>query len=71
MIYVHYDGQPVNAADWASDPWIPVMRDGPVEGGGQVVPMQETFDAECRIFGRSAGDEKAPIIALLAALDAL
>ena len=29
MIYVHYDGQPVNAADWASDSWTPVMRDGP------------------------------------------
>ena len=71
MIYVHYDGQPVNAADWASDPWIPVMRDGPVEGGGQVVPMQAPFDPEWRIFGRSAGDDKAPIIALMAALDAL
>ena len=30
MIYAHYDGQPVNADDWASDPWTPVLRDGPV-----------------------------------------
>ena len=71
MIYVHYDGQPVNPADWASDPWNPVMRDGPVERGGQLIPMKAPFNPEWRIFSRSAGDDKAPIIALLAALDAL
>jgi len=71
MIYAHYDGQPVNAADWASDPWSPVLRNGPVELGGQVIPMQAPFDPEWRIFGRSAGDDKAPVIALMAALDAM
>ena len=71
MIYVHYDGQPVNPQDWASDPWTPVMRDGLVERGGRVIPMRAPFDPEWRIFGRSAGDDKAPIIALNAALDAL
>ncbi len=71
LIYAHYDGQPVNAADWASDPWTPVLRDGMVEQGGQIVPMQAPFDPEWRIFGRSAGDDKAPIIALTSALDAL
>jgi acetylornithine deacetylase/succinyl-diaminopimelate desuccinylase-like protein len=71
MIYVHYDGQPVNAADWASDPWTPVMRDGLVEYGGQEVPMKAPFDPEWRIFGRSAGDDKGPIIALIAGLEAL
>ncbi len=71
MIYVHYDGQPANPDDWASDPWTPVMRNGPVERGGQIVPMQAPFDPEWRLFGRSAGDDKAPIVALNAALDAL
>ncbi len=71
MVYVHYDGQPVNPDDWASDPWIPVLRDGPVERGGRIIPMQAPFNPAWRIFGRSAGDDKAPIIALLAALDAL
>ena len=71
MIYVHYDGQPVNADDWASDPWIPVLRTGLVELGGQQVPMESPFDPEWRIFSRSAGDDKAPIIALISALDAL
>lgn len=71
MLYAHYDGQPVDRTDWASDPWTPVLRDGLVERGGLIVPMQAPFDPEWRIFARSAGDDKAPIIALMAALDAL
>ena len=71
LIYAHYDGQPVAAEDWASDPWTPVLRDGLVERGGKIVPMQAPFDPEWRIFARSAGDDKAPIVALTAALDAL
>jgi acetylornithine deacetylase/succinyl-diaminopimelate desuccinylase-like protein len=71
MIYAHYDGQPVNAADWASDPWTPVLRNAPVEQGGEIIPIIAPFNPESRLFARSAGDDKAPIIALLAALDAL
>ena len=71
MIYAHYDGQPVEPDDWASDPWTPVLRDGPVEMGGRIVPLQAPFDPEWRLFARSAGDDKAPVIALAAALDAL
>jgi len=71
MIYAHYDGQPANAEDWASDPWVPVLRNAPVEKGGQIIPMKAPFEPEARLFARSAGDDKAPIAALLAALDAL
>lgn len=71
LIYVHYDGQPVNPDNWASDPWIPVMRTDMVENGGKQVPMKAPFDPEWRIFARSAGDDKAPIIALRSALLAL
>ncbi len=71
LVYIHYDGQPVNPDDWASDPWQPVMRDALVEAGGNVVPMTAPFDPEWRIFGRSAGDDKAPIIAMKSALAAL
>jgi len=56
MIYIHYDGQPVNATDWASDPWTPVLRDAPVEAGGKVIPLIAPFDPESRLFARSAGD---------------
>ena len=71
MIYVHYDGQPVNRDNWASDPWKPVMRTDMVELGGKQVPMKTPFDPNWRIFSRSAGDDKAPIIALQSALLAL
>ena len=71
MIYVHYDGQPVNRDDWASGPWTPVMRAGMVETGAEIIPMKAPFDPEWRIFGRSAGDDKAPIVALQSALLAL
>jgi acetylornithine deacetylase/succinyl-diaminopimelate desuccinylase-like protein len=71
LIYIHYDGQPANAADWASDPWEPVMRTALVEEGGREVPMTAPFDPEWRLFARSAGDDKAPVIALLSAIDAL
>jgi acetylornithine deacetylase/succinyl-diaminopimelate desuccinylase-like protein len=71
MVYIHYDGQPVNAGDWASDPWTPVLRTDMVEKNGTEVPMQAPFDPEWRIFARSAGDDKAPIIALQSALLAL
>ena len=71
MIYIHYDGQRVNPDNWASDPWTPVMRTGMVEAGGTEVAMQAPFDPEWRIFGRSAGDDKAPIVALQSTLLAL
>jgi hypothetical protein len=35
LFYVHYDGQPVDRSRWASDPWTPVLRDGPLEDGGR------------------------------------
>src|SRR5437868_12249981 len=29
-IYAHYDGQPVDAAKWASPPFTPTLRDKPI-----------------------------------------
>ena len=74
ILYAHYDGQPVVPSQWASDPWKPVLRDKPLEEGGREVPSvtaRRSFDPEWRLYARSASDDKAPIIALLAALDAL
>ncbi len=67
--YAHYDGQPVDPARWTSEPWKPVMRD---KEGREVDWLNaKSFDPEWRLFARSSGDDKAPIIAMLAALDAL
>ncbi len=71
MMYMHFDGQPVNPDNWASDPWTPVMRTDMVENDGELVPMKAPFDPDWRIFARSAGDDKAPIMALYSALQAL
>jgi len=67
--YAHYDGQPVDPSQWKSDPWKPVMRDA----SGQDVDWQKaaSIDPEWRLYARAAGDDKAPIIGMLAALDAL
>ncbi|HEY3137588.1 MAG TPA: M20/M25/M40 family metallo-hydrolase [Blastocatellia bacterium] len=72
--YAHYDGQPVDPSKWASDPFKPTLREKPLESGGRVIPFPksgEEFDSEWRLYARSASDDKAPIIAMLAALDAL
>ena len=67
--YAHYDGQPVDPAKWKSDPWKPVMRD--IEGHDVDWRSAKAIDPEWRLYARSAGDDKAPIIGMLAALDAL
>jgi acetylornithine deacetylase/succinyl-diaminopimelate desuccinylase-like protein len=74
VLYAHYDGQPVVPKDWTGDPWVPVLRDRPLEQGGHEVawPVEGMrADPESRLYARAAGDDKAPIVALLAALDAL
>ncbi len=74
VFYAHYDGQPVDPAQWKTPPWSPVLRDKPLDQGGRDIPLPETGQAisdEARLYGRSASDDKAPIVAMLTALDAL
>ncbi len=74
LFYAHYDGSPLNPREWLTPPFQPVLRSGPIERDGQVIPLPEQgkpFNPEWRIYARSASDDKAPIIALLTALDAL
>src|SRR5258706_4586979 len=71
IFYVHYDGQPVEPEKWTmtgKNPFRPTLRSATAE-----VPFtpETKLDPEWRLYARSAGDDKAPIIALLAALDAL
>src|SRR5438270_9063449 len=67
--YAHYDGQPVDPAQWKSEPWKPVMRD---QAGNDVDWRNaKEIDPEWRLFARSSSDDKAPIVAMLVALDAM
>ena len=74
ILYAHYDGQPVDTARWTTPPWRPVLRDKALPDGGREIPFPADggrFDPEWRIYARSAGDDKASIVAILGALDAL
>lgn len=73
-IYIHYDGQPVDESRWATPAFEPVLRAGRLEDDAGIINLA-TFEGDLaddfRIYGRSASDDKAPIIALLYALDAM
>ena len=57
VFYAHYDGQPVTPSEW--------------DGNAPFTPVIRKVNGEDRIFARSASDDKAAIMAQLAALDAM
>ncbi len=73
VFYAHDDGQPLDPKEWASPPWDPVLRNRMLERNGDVIPLPLSgrIDPEWRIYARSASDDKAPILAIAAALDGL
>ncbi len=59
LFYAHYDGQPVDPARWrVTPPFQPKL-------------VGEPDDPESRLYARSASDDKSPIVAMAAAVDAL
>lgn len=72
-LYVHYDGQPADPKAWTHAPWEPTLYTASMESGGKPRPLPaagERVDPEWRIYARSAGDDKAPLGAMLAVLRA-
>ena len=73
--YAHYDGQPFDARLWKQESaFKPILRDGRMEEGAREIPnfaSLKTYPSGARVYARSASDDKAPIVALLAAIDAL
>jgi acetylornithine deacetylase/succinyl-diaminopimelate desuccinylase-like protein len=75
ILYAHYDGQPVNPSEWVTPPFTPTLRTAPFEKGGSVIPegslSAAAADPETRLYARGAGDDKAGIMVILGAIDAL
>jgi acetylornithine deacetylase/succinyl-diaminopimelate desuccinylase-like protein len=75
VFYAHYDGQPTDPRKWTGTrPWEPALRTAPFEKGGRLLPMPsegEAIDPEWRLYARSSSDDKAGVISILTALDAL
>ncbi|HYC84088.1 MAG TPA: M20/M25/M40 family metallo-hydrolase [Chryseosolibacter sp.] len=75
IFYAHYDGQPVNPAQWADglEPFSPRLYSGPLAAGGQPidVPAFGNFQGEWRLYARAASDDKAGIFAILNAYEAV
>jgi acetylornithine deacetylase/succinyl-diaminopimelate desuccinylase-like protein len=72
--YAHYDGQPVNPAQWAKglSPFTPVLYDGSLLQGGKPIPFLPGsrgagtgYQPEWRIYSRAASDDKAGVFAIL------
>jgi acetylornithine deacetylase/succinyl-diaminopimelate desuccinylase-like protein len=75
VLYAHYDGQPTDPKQWTGTlPWEPVWRSAALESGGQIVhlpPQGQPINPEWRLYARSASDDKAGVMAILSAFDAL
>jgi acetylornithine deacetylase/succinyl-diaminopimelate desuccinylase-like protein len=74
VLYAHYDGQPVNPAEWVTGPFTPTLRTGPITDGGTIIPLDATtsrLGPEVRVYARGASDDKAGVIVILSAIDAL
>lgn len=76
LFYAHMDGQAVFPKEWNQpDPFVPVLRAPGPDGTLGDLPIERLtagpVDPEWRLFARSAADDKAPILMLLAAMDAM
>ncbi|NND03996.1 MAG: M20/M25/M40 family metallo-hydrolase, partial [Acidimicrobiia bacterium] len=73
-IYAHYDGQPIDQPDWSVEPFKPSLFDDSIADGGREIPPPhdgDDIDPEWRIYARSTSDDKAPVMAVCAALDGM
>src|SRR5438876_4142315 len=75
VLYAHYDGQPTDPKQWTGTlPWQPVWRSAALESGGTIVTLPaagEPINPEWRLYARSSSDDKAGVMAILTAFDAL
>jgi acetylornithine deacetylase/succinyl-diaminopimelate desuccinylase-like protein len=75
VFYAHYDGQPVNPAQWAKGlaPFEPKLYTGAIDNKRNNIPFPDDgkYNPEWRIYGRSSSDDKAGVDVILNAYDAI
>ncbi len=69
IFYAHYDGQPVNPAQWAKglEPFQPKLFSNALNKAGTNIPFPAdgNYNNEWRIYARGASDDKGGVAAIL------
>ena len=70
-VYAHYDGQPVDPDAWTDPPFSPTLRTDRIDRGGERLdPLAvDRVDPDWRVYARGSADDRAPIVALLSAIE--
>jgi acetylornithine deacetylase/succinyl-diaminopimelate desuccinylase-like protein len=75
IFYAHYDGQPVNPAQWAKglEPFQPKFYSDAIDKNGSVFapPTDGIYQRNWRIYARGSSDDKAGVTAILNAYEAI
>ncbi len=75
IFYAHYDGQPVNPAQWAKglEPFSPKLFTAAIDRDGKQIalPVDGKYNNDWRIYARGASDDKAGVFAILTAYEAI
>ncbi len=76
IFYAHYDGQPVNPAQWSNGllPFSPTLYTSALYKDGKPIPFPaagNTYNPEWRIYARGASDDKGGVAAILNAYQAV